>query len=367
MHTVILATSKNCDSIVQLSLSVNTPITPMVSIVADKTNICVGEKVTFNATTQNTNGTVKYQWMVNGNNVGTNSAQFISSNLKHHDVVSVKITVINGNCLTSNIATCNSITISVTKPTYTIPKVEHCLGGNSLIDLGISLSNYVVSWKNEHDSLTTINADTLRVHNLSNHTATFTIKYGNGCNVSDVIPIKVMPLPSINAISDKEYAKTNQTIQLDVIGNNLTSFHWQPSALISNPNIKNPTANITETIVFVVTAKDIYSCENTDSVTVNFIDECDEKYIYFPTAFSPNFDGINDCFGILSPPTLSNYKMVIFNRWSENVFETNDKLNCWDGTFKGSDAPADSYVYVVSFICSNGKSIYKKGMVSILR
>ena len=169
------------------------------------------------------------------------------------------------------------------------------------------------------------------------------------------------------AISDKEYAKTNQTIQLDVIGNNLTSFHWQPSALISNPNIKNPTANITETIVFVVTAKDIYSCENTDSVTVNFIDECDEKYIYFPTAFSPNFDGINDCFGILSPPTLSNYKMVIFNRWSENVFETNDKLNCWDGTFKGAPAPLDGYLYVVKFRGKNGQDYESKGTVMLVR
>ena len=86
-----------------------------------------------------------------------------------------------------------------------------------------------------------------------------------------------------------------------------------------------------------------------------------------PDGFSPNRDGINDCFAIVSPPRLSDFKMTIFNRWGEKVFETNDKDVCWDGTFKGADAMIDSYPYLISFKCYNGTHLSKKGLVSVIR
>ena len=86
-----------------------------------------------------------------------------------------------------------------------------------------------------------------------------------------------------------------------------------------------------------------------------------------PSAFSPNRDGINDCFGIMSPPKLTNFRMTIFDRWGEKVFETTDEKDCWDGTYKGAVAQSDSYVYIVSFTCYNGADLSKKGAITIIK
>ncbi|HMV14563.1 MAG TPA: gliding motility-associated C-terminal domain-containing protein, partial [Chitinophagales bacterium] len=76
---------------------------------------------------------------------------------------------------------------------------------------------------------------------------------------------------------------------------------------------------------------------------------------------------VNDCFGILLPPILTDYKLIIFNRWSEKIFETSDKDICWDGTYKGEAVQSDSYVYLLSFTCYNEERLSKKGTVSVLR
>jgi gliding motility-associated-like protein len=59
--------------------------------------------------------------------------------------------------------------------------------------------------------------------------------------------------------------------------------------------------------------------------------------------------------------------MTIFNRWGEKVFETFDVKDCWDGTYKGTNAMSDSYPYVISYKCYNGKIISKKGITSIIK
>ncbi len=366
-HTVVLQSSKNCDSTVILDLSIIPIITPSVSITADKNNICIGEPVQFNASTQNTNGTIVYKWFVNGQQVGTNSAQFTSTQLKDNDKVSAVITITNSTCLSSNIDTSNSIIIHVTKPSYTIPKIEYCYGKSGLIDIGLTIPLYSILWKNVNDTVTRNNTDTFTVSNTANSTIQFTVKYNTFCTFTDIVPIKVFPLPIIDAIVDRTLVRPNTTVQLDVVGNNILSYIWQPASAFLDNTIKNPTSVVTQPTTFSVVVTDKNTCENIDTVSVNVIDVCAADYIFFPSAFSPNNDGTNDCFGIVSPPDLSNYKMVIFNRWGERVFETSDKNECWEGHFKNTDVSADSYIYAVSFICSNGKSVSKKGAVTLLR
>ncbi len=69
--------------------------------------------------------------------------------------------------------------------------------------------------------------------------------------------------------------------------------------------------------------------------------------IYFPNIFTPNGDGINDCFqpkGI----GINSYEIVIYNRWGQLVFESKDINNCWDGImFNGKIAQSDLYTYIV--------------------
>jgi gliding motility-associated-like protein len=180
--------------------------------------------------------------------------------------------------------------------------------------------------------------------------------------------VKVNPLPNINAVVDIPRAKYEELVQLDVITNASLNYNWMPSSIVNIDSIKNPIAEITASTVFIVFVEDINTkCKNSDTVAVELIDECTEDFIYVPTGFSPNRDGINDCFGIVSPPKLSEFNMVIFDRWGEKVFEAFDKNTCWNGTYKGADAMSDSYPYIITFKCYNGKILSKKGTITIIR
>ena len=68
-------------------------------------------------------------------------------------------------------------------------------------------------------------------------------------------------------------------------------------------------------------------------------------HIYFPNAFSPDGDGINDLFGPVGH-YIEEFKMSVFDRWGEQVFSTEDPTEAWDGKVNGSgDVMTGVYVY----------------------
>ncbi len=94
-----------------IELTVN-PILPLtVSISANVTSICEGESVTFNATPINAGNNPDYQWMINGANVGSNTATFTTTELTENDQVTCGVTS-NETCLSSNIATSEALSLN---------------------------------------------------------------------------------------------------------------------------------------------------------------------------------------------------------------------------------------------------------------
>lgn len=80
---------------------------------------------------------------------------------------------------------------------------------------------------------------------------------------------------------------------------------------------------------------------------------------YVPNAFTPDADGLNDVF----KPEFTDlddgdYLFEIFTRWGERLFFTNNVNEGWDGTFEGTLAKQDVYVYkvTVNALCSNNKN-----------
>jgi hypothetical protein len=96
-----------------INMTVNTNLTPTVAISANANPICPGTNVTFTATPSNGGTTPSYQWKLNGNNVGTNSATYSNAALATGNTVSCVMTS-NASCLTSSTATSNVITMQVT-------------------------------------------------------------------------------------------------------------------------------------------------------------------------------------------------------------------------------------------------------------
>ncbi len=93
---------------------------------------------------------------------------------------------------------------------------------------------------------------------------------------------------------------------------------------------------------FVVTEETSYSiehhCENnlgcSDKETKTFIIQVPSEF-YVPNAFTPNGDGDNDVF-LPKGYKIEDLQMLIFNRWGELIFQSNDVNIGWDGKTKSN-------------------------------
>lgn len=83
-----------------------------------------------------------------------------------------------------------------------------------------------------------------------------------------------------------------------------------------------------------------------------------------PNAFTPNNDQINDRFRPLLDCIPATFLFRIFDRWGNLVFETNDPLSAWDGTFRDAPAPVDAYIWTVQ--SSDALKMYR-GEVTLIR
>lgn len=88
-------------------------------------------------------------------------------------------------------------------------------------------------------------------------------------------------------------------------------------------------------------------CGNHRDTTVAV--ECEDRCVKFPNAFTPNSDGRNDQYkaGVNCP--VPKYKLVIYNRNGEVVYQTKDPSAGWDGYWKGKLQPMGAYVYYSEF------------------
>jgi gliding motility-associated-like protein len=99
--------------------------------------------------------------------------------------------------------------------------------------------------------------------------------------------------------------------------------------------------------------------------------------IIFPNVFTPNTLGSSG--GQYDVKSLSNdvffpytsgviyYKLQIFDRWGELIFESNDVNIGWDGYYKGKLCEQGVYIWKASVKLSNGKTFNKTSDVTLLR
>jgi len=99
--------------------------------------------------------------------------------------------------------------------------------------------------------------------------------------------------------------------------------------------------------------------------------------ILIPNAFSPNLSGptggesggvpgTNDIF-LPMTQQVTEFEMLIFNRWGELLFRSEDKNIGWDGYYKGKLMPQDVYVYKLNLVFENGDKTTRVGDVNLIR
>jgi len=102
------------------------------------------------------------------------------------------------------------------------------------------------------------------------------------------------------------------------------------------------------------------SCETTvGSISVEY--DC-LYYLYIPNAFTPNEDELNPSFKIKGDGIVA-FEMIVFNRWGEQVFNTMDVFEGWDG----GDYPSGIYAYKVTLIDVIGVNHSYSGSINLIR
>ncbi|WP_400080698.1 gliding motility-associated C-terminal domain-containing protein [Winogradskyella sp. R77965] len=221
--------------------------------------------------------------------------------------------------------------------------------------------------------------------NISVNTAGITV---SGGNASFTISQNLLPNPGITIVAISQFFFLGQTCSAiteaiepaeifleDVRTPQLTE---NGSELCEEeiPTIANLTANIVDSEIIIwydqPIGGNIYSdseilqdgqtyyasiqlengCESTIrlALTVNLVKCIGDLLI--PDGFSPNGDTINDVFDILFLDDLyPKFKLSIYNRYGNTVYEGNINSPKWDGTWKNSDTvlPVGVYFYILEF------------------
>ena len=194
-------------------------------------------------------------------------------------------------------------------------------------------------------------------------TYSVTITDANGCTLKSVAAVGNMNTGTASA-------GTNVTIQFGSSTNLNASggvlYSWTPTTGLSNTSVANPTATPSVTTEYCVYVTDSYGCTDSACVTVYVDIPCGEFYL--PNAFSPNSDSENDGFkAYILPACVKEFKLIIYNRWGQVIFETEDVTKSWDGYFQDKLSNAAVYAFFCKAKFTNGKEIVKKGNVSLVR
>jgi gliding motility-associated-like protein len=121
----------------------------------------------------------------------------------------------------------------------------------------------------------------------------------------------------------------------------------------------------------LLTAKAANGCTAVGTVILTVNDSC---LVYWPNVFTPDGDGTNDTFYLLTFPCVERIvSFDIYNRWGDIVYSRtdlppNDAASGWNGrTNDGADFPADVLLWTAKVRYYNGKTGVFNGAITLLR
>lgn len=119
--------------------------------------------------------------------------------------------------------------------------------------------------------------------------------------------------------------------------------------------------------IYEVTVSNLCGTLTDDVVITNY--DC-ANCIKMPTAFTPNNDGKNDEYHSRTDCNITQFHLMIFNRWGQLMFESFDILNGWNGLYQNTEQPIGAYSYVLDYEWWDGNSsnkVEKSGNITLIR
>ncbi|MFM7015903.1 MAG: PKD domain-containing protein [Bacteroidota bacterium] len=239
-----------------------------------------------------------------------------------------------------------------------------CIGSASAILVNGGVPGYSFMWSdNNHQSSAT--ATHLCPGNYS-----VTVTDQNGCSkvISNIVINSSDSLPYFDAYCDDTTLYQGQSTLLHCIpDSSINNYSWMPNQYLSNSSIANPTATPPSTITYVATMTDANGCSVMDTVIIEVAEVlCAEPEVFVPNAFSPNNDGQNEILYVRGN-AIKTMLLRVYDRWGELVFESNNKNNGWNGTYKNNPVDPGVFVYYLEVVCYDNQEYFKKGNITVIR
>lgn len=233
-------------------------------------------------------------------------------------------------------------------PDINLPDIpERCIGQNDTLFAGNGHARYV--WQDGSTSTT------YSVKKPGVYWVTVSNEYG--CRKTDTTKITQLNALPVNFITGDSLLCSLEKGKLYTT-KSYQSYLWSNGSGQSTITVQAP-GN------YWLTATDAAGCTGTDSLIVKQI-EC-KNQIHFPTAFTPNGDGLNDVFKPVVSGRLASYVLTIYNRYGQKVFEAKDAGKGWDGSMNRALLPTGNYVWSCTYQFLQMKLTTAKGSLIVIR
>ncbi len=195
---------------------------------------------------------------------------------------------------------------------------------------------------------------------------TVTVTDSKGCFENINITIATAAPPNISITNKKDAScfglNDGTATALATGGNAPYTYRWNTVPAQNNATATNLAAGN-----YTIIVTDNNGCSATTSVQILEPASGSCGDVFFPNAFTPNGDIKNPDFGALGNiAAISNYLLLVYNRYGELVFYTRDAFKRWNGFYKGKQL-SGNYVWVASFTYKGTIKRAEQGSVMIIR
>ncbi|MFO7879954.1 MAG: PKD domain-containing protein [Bacteroidota bacterium] len=225
-------------------------------------------------------------------------------------------------------------------------------------------------WNFDDGDVENLSFDKQPVHTFFNATTyhvNLLVTSTDGCRNRDDVAITVHPRPD----AEFEPSKINVSLNSPLVTfTNYTDggyfYHWDfaDGTLSEQENPQHSYSQPGRYNVQLAT-ESLFGCKDTARVELTV---AGELLVFAPTGFSPNYDDVNEEFGIVvSGIDLESYHLEVYNRWGEKVFVSDHHDDGWDGTMNKQECPEGVYTWMLEFEDYYGNVYERTGKVTLMR
>lgn len=200
---------------------------------------------------------------------------------------------------------------------------------------------------------------------------TLTMTYPGNCvnTYTAVQAICVEPDPIAAFTANPTQTEVNQPVTFTNMSNGAVTYDWTFGDFTGVFTDVNPVHYYSSPgfyLVYLIAYTD-FGCSDTTAQAI-FVDE--PLIYYVPNTFTPDNDDYNPTFKPIMTQGIDiyGYQLLIFNRWGEILFESNDAEFGWDGTYGGNVVQDGTYVWKIRYkVTGVDKPQEMVGHVNVIR